>query len=73
MLDILKNCYYVGDKIWVFWSFLIKNPDYLKYFVSYTYNVSICNIIKLLLVDGMDKPEFDDSNQKKEPDDKFFV
>ena len=57
-----------------FWSFLIKNPDYLKYLVSHTYNVSICNIIiKLLLVDGMDKPEFDDSDQKKELDDKFFI
>ena len=53
---------------------MIENPDYLKYLVSHTYNVSICNIIiKLLLVDGMDKPEFDDSDQKKEPDDKFFV
>ena len=57
-----------------FWSFLIENPDYLKYFVSHTYNVSICHIIvKLLLVDGMDKPESDYSDQKNEPDDKFFV
>ena len=57
-----------------FWSFLIENPDYLKYFVSHTYNVSICNIIiKLLRVDGMDKPEFNDSDHKKEPNDKFFV
>ena len=57
-----------------FWSCLIENPDYLKYFVSHTYNVSICHIIvKLLLVDGMDKPESDYSDQKNEPDDKFFV
>ena len=56
-----------------FWSFLIENPDYLKYFVSHTYNVSICNIIiKLLRVDGMDKPEFGDFVWK-EPDNKFFV
>ena len=56
-----------------FWSFLIENPYYLKYFSSHTYNVSICNIIiKLLLVDGMDKPEFGDFVWK-EPDNKFFV
>lgn len=57
-----------------FWNFLIKNPDYLKCFVGHTYNDSICNImIKLLLVDGVEKNEFNDSEQKKEPEDKFLV
>ena len=52
---------------------MIENPYYLKYFLSHTYNVSICNIIiKLLLVDGMEKPEFGDFVWK-EPDNKFFV
>ena len=46
-----------------FWSFLIENPDYLKYFVIHTYNVSICNLIlKLLVVDGIEKNDFEDSD-----------
>lgn len=57
-----------------FWNFLIDNTSYLDHFVHHTYNVSICNLIlKLLVVDGVEKNEFDDSDQKKEPEDKFFV